>query len=282
MQTAALRLARSWVSVRPEALGVLLLLLLSATVRLPFLAGGQLDYDEGVYWLSLRAMAAGQPLFSAVYSSQPPAFLLLLAPAHLLSGGSILADRTVVFLLWLAGVAAGARVAYLLHSPAAALLAGLLLSADPLCFRESVTLQADGPALGLVLVALALAVESRGRSRCAAWLLALAAGAVYSTGVLTKLLALPALPALAIVLAAAPLSRQTRILRLLVAGAGAVVAAAAFLLPFVDRWPSLWAQVIGLHLHARTSALGGLDLTTLLSEIPLLMAGLAGFLVARR
>jgi hypothetical protein len=32
----------------------------------------------------------------------------------------------------------------------------------------------------------------------------------------------------------------------------------------------LWAQVIGFHLHARGSGIGGLDLTSI-SEVPLLM-----------
>src|SRR5215471_14608240 len=72
-------------------------------LRAPLLGGGQIDYDEGVYWQSLRALAAGRPLFSAVYSSQPPAFLLLLLPVHLALGGSIAGDRLTVLVVALAG-----------------------------------------------------------------------------------------------------------------------------------------------------------------------------------
>src|SRR5205085_235390 len=64
-----------WPAVSSRAVAVLAVAL---AVRLPLLAGGQTDYDEGVYWQSLRALAAGHPLFSSVYSSQPPAFLMLL------------------------------------------------------------------------------------------------------------------------------------------------------------------------------------------------------------
>src|SRR5215469_4310048 len=132
-------------------------------VRLPLLGGGQIDYDEGVYWQSLRAMAAGRALFTSVYSSQPPAFLLLLLPGHLASGGALLADRLTVLVLALAGIAAAGRTVGLLAGRWAGLLAAALLAADPLFLRQSVTLQADGPAVALALVALAAAAEGRRR-----------------------------------------------------------------------------------------------------------------------
>ena len=55
--------------------GLLAVLAVAVVLRAPLLAGGQIDYDEGVYWQSLRALAAGKALFTSVYSSQPPAFL---------------------------------------------------------------------------------------------------------------------------------------------------------------------------------------------------------------
>ena len=36
------------------------------------------DYDEGVYLCSARSALAGHPLFSEVFSSQPPAVLKIL------------------------------------------------------------------------------------------------------------------------------------------------------------------------------------------------------------
>jgi hypothetical protein len=38
------------------------------------------DFDEGVYWQSLRALARAEPLFSSVFASQPPGFFDLLLP----------------------------------------------------------------------------------------------------------------------------------------------------------------------------------------------------------
>src|SRR6266581_2083937 len=43
-------------------------------------------YDEGVYWQSLRAIAAGHTLYSQIFSSQPPFFLLSTYPVFALSG----------------------------------------------------------------------------------------------------------------------------------------------------------------------------------------------------
>jgi hypothetical protein len=57
-------------STPPIGIGVVLLVALA--LRAPLLAGGQIDYDEGVYWQSLRSLAAGHQLFASVYSSQPP------------------------------------------------------------------------------------------------------------------------------------------------------------------------------------------------------------------
>src|SRR5262245_45817250 len=102
---------------------------LALVLRAPMLAGGQIDYDEGVYWQSLRALAAGSPLFTSVYSSQPPAFLLLLLPAHLALGGSIAGDRLTVLVVALAGVAAAGRTAWLLAGGRAGVLAAALLAA---------------------------------------------------------------------------------------------------------------------------------------------------------
>src|SRR5262245_65020051 len=91
--------AASWravdlaVSVR-AALPAVAVVALALALRAPLVAGGQVDYDEGVYWESLRALATGHALFTSVYSSQPPAFLLLLLPGHLALGGGIAGERT--------------------------------------------------------------------------------------------------------------------------------------------------------------------------------------------
>src|SRR5579884_2660955 len=60
-------------------------------LRLWAVGGGSSDYDEGVYWQSLRAMADGHALFSSVFSSQPPFFLFGLYPFYLLFGQTLTA-----------------------------------------------------------------------------------------------------------------------------------------------------------------------------------------------
>jgi hypothetical protein len=268
-------------SDRTTVLAAAAVLAVALALRAPLLAGGQIDYDEGVYWQSLRALAAGSPLFTAVYSSQPPAFLVLLLPGHLLLGGGLVGDRLTVLVLALAGIAAAGRTAGLLGGRWAGLLAAALLAADPLYLRQSVTLQADGPAVALGLVALAAAAESRVRPAGSGLALAGASGAALAVAVLTKLLALAAGPAL-LVLLLAPGPPVRALPRLGAAGLGGGLATAAMLLPFAGAWPDLWQQVVGLHLGARALPLGGLDAGTVLGQAPFVVAAAAGGLVAFR
>lgn len=268
----------------PSGLTVPAAVLVAVAVRLPLLAGGQVDYDEGVYWQTLRALAAGEPLFSGVYSSQPPAFLLLVLPFHLLSGGALLAGRATVLLLSILGLLAAYRGVTLLADRRVALLAVALLAADPLFMRQSVTLQADGPALALALISLALAVEGRLHEGRLSGLLAASAGAVLAVAILTKLLAVAAAPALAVLLLRRTPGTEVAAAarRSAAAGFGAAAAAAACLLPYAGGLPALWEQTIGLHLQARHSALGGVPPDVLLAELPIVALGVAGAYVGRR
>jgi 4-amino-4-deoxy-L-arabinose transferase-like glycosyltransferase len=277
--TAAVPDGGTAAAARLPLVGIAAVLVVAAAVRLVLLAGGQIDYDEGVYWESLRALAAGHPLFTSAYSSQPPAFLLLLVPGHLALGGSIAADRLTVLALAVVGVAAAGRAAWLLGGPWAGVLAAALLAADPLYLRQSVTLQADGPAVALALAGLALAAEARGRRDRPALVLAGACGAVLAVAVLCKLLAVAAVPAAAVVLVAPPAGRRRSIGLLGAAVAGGVLASALALLPFAGAWPELWRQVVGLHLGARSLAAGGLDHDTVARGLPLAVVGAAGALV---
>ncbi|HEY4028327.1 MAG TPA: glycosyltransferase family 39 protein [Candidatus Dormibacteraeota bacterium] len=262
------------------ALGVVGLTL-ALGLRALLLGSGQFDYDEGVYWQSLHALRA-HPLFASVYSSQPPAFLVLLAPAHRLLGGSLMADRLVVLMVSGCGLVAVYRMLSALDMPWGGLLAAALLGADPLFFRQSVTLQADGPAIGLALTAVALAAATRGRTGATRRLLAAAAGALVATAILTKLLAVAAAPAVAILLVAQPDWRRMAAGQVAAALAGGAAAAAALLLPFVGSWPQMWDQAVGLHIRARTAPTGGLDAGTMLRELPLVALAVAGAGVALR
>ena len=269
--------------IRPGLLA-LAVVAFAVALRVPLLSGGQMDYDEGVYWQSLRNMAAGHPLFSAVYSSQPPAFLELLLPSHVLLGGSIEADRTGVLVLTLTGLVAVYRIGSTLATAWTGLLAVTLLAADPLFFRQSVTLQADGPAVSLGLASLAIALEARRRPGRGGWLLAAVAGAVLAVAVLTKILVVAAAPAVAVALAGQPQDAAWRraLVGLAMAALGGVVATLLLLLPFIGSLGLVWQQAVGFHLQARALEVGGLDPETLLHELPLAVVGLAGLAIAIR
>ena len=73
-------------------------------LALQTLQGRSVDYDEGVYWQSLRAMANGHPLFGSVFSSQPPLFLLSIYPFYMIFGQSLSAARLALIFFSLAGV----------------------------------------------------------------------------------------------------------------------------------------------------------------------------------
>src|SRR5713101_9029745 len=51
------------------------------------------SYDEGVYWQSLRAMSTGHALYSDIFYSQPPFFLLSTYPLYALLGASLWSAR---------------------------------------------------------------------------------------------------------------------------------------------------------------------------------------------
>jgi 4-amino-4-deoxy-L-arabinose transferase-like glycosyltransferase len=268
--------AAKWAGAGPGVVLALALLL-----RMPALNGGQIDYDEGVYWQSLRSMAAGHPLFSQVYSSQPPAFLLLIFPFYWVVGRSLVGARVAVLFVFLVGLVAAYRLVSQLSSRAAGTVAMAVLAADPVCFRGSVVLQADIPAMGFALIGLALAVEAGGRTRQAGGR-AVAAGVALSTGFLVKPLAAAAGPAVMVALGSLPLLRRERFRRYILAAAGGLAAAAVILLPFLSVWRPLWEQTVGLHFVARSAQIGGLDAQSVLLEVPVLILGTAGLLLAVR
>lgn len=217
-------------------------------IRLPHLGTGPLDFDEGVYWLSLRSMRAGNPLFTSVYSSQPPAFLLLAEPPWAWLGGSIAAARAVVLAWSVVAVGAGAILGWRLAGPVAGSASAVLLAADPRMVEQSLILQADGPATALALLALAAAgcavtVERRHWRTLAA----VCAGAAMALGILTKLFDVGVVPALIVLL----LTSRRRWVLLGSTAAGALLASGVILLPMVDAWSAMLDQAVGVHVTTR-------------------------------
>jgi len=250
---------------RPDALAIgaiAMAVIVTAASRLPWLGSGEIDWDEGVYWLSMQSMQSGHALFVSVYSSQPPAFLLLTEPPWALLGADIAAARAVMLLWCAVAVIAGGIVGWRLGGRVAAVAVAVTLAVDPLMVRQSLVLQADGPAtsLGVVAVAFAAVAVTTKHKRWGAAAAGLA-GAALMIGLLTKFLDIAVVPPLVAVLVS---GREWRRLSF-AAFAGALMAACAVLLPLHDAWRPMWNDAVGLHLDTR-SASSGITIASGLSE----------------
>ncbi len=246
------------------------LVLLSAALYLWPVAGFSDDTDEGVYWQSLRAMAAGHPLFSSVFSSQAPLFLPSLYPFYVLFGQTIAAARIGVVIYSLAGIIALYWLGSMIGGKWAGLIAAALLATDFHYALQARTLQADAPAVAIQILAVGVAVAAS--RRFGRWRLALAAlaGVLAALATLIKLVEIVALVPIALYLAA-PLLRAFdggagRIRRPTPAGrrigaraatrdlamvaAGGVIATMIALAPFLGVFGALWHQAVSFHLAA--------------------------------
>lgn len=243
---------------------------LALALTLQTLQGPGNDYDEGVYWQSLRAMANGHPLFGSVFSSQPPLFLLSIYPFYMLFGQSLSAARLGLLAFSLAGLAGTYVAGRALGHRMIGGVACLLLALDPLYEHSAHTLQAELPSIALQIWAVAcaaLAMRAMGRRRT--WL-AIGAGVLLGCALMVKLFAIVALVPI-IALLVAPLAKRWRsddgalrqpqgmdiaagareiapVLGWLAAGlAGAIV---AILLPFLGQLGAVYDQAIRFHLAA--------------------------------
>jgi hypothetical protein len=270
--------ALSRVSLETRAL--LVILLGALILRILPLGAFSTEYDEGVYWLSLRAMAQGHALYSSIAYAQPPAFLLSVYPGFLLLGQTLLGARFVVTLFSLVGIAALYSIGKGLGGRYVGLAAAAVLAVDPLYVALSRTLEAEVPALAFMLVGVALALEAARQEEPAdrrRRVLVLASGALLGLAVMTKLLAIVGIVPAVVLLAWPELlprrgakqahagragrARSARDgrpiwdlraaapdLGLLVAGL--IGACLLILLLFLGNANALYQQVIGLHLAA--------------------------------
>lgn len=269
-----------------------LLALVALALMLWPLSGLERDYDEGVYWQSLRAMANGHPLFTSVFSSQPPFFLVSLYPFYRLLGQSIAAARFGIAIFAIVGVIAMYWLGRTLGGRWVGLAAAALLAFDPTFLHEARTLQAEAPAIALEIVAVALAVAVGRRTGRTQTALALACGFTLALGTLIKLLDVAAvLPILVYVTAplwpifdagGGHLRRPTRAealphMRAALAAVGwvtlgGVIGCVVVLAPFAGSFGALWSQVVGFHLAAAQvePASLGANLVTILGGMKLL------------
>jgi hypothetical protein len=260
-----------WLASLPwETRALLIVCGLGLLLRLWPLGGGSLDYDEGVYWQSLRALSAGHPLFTDIFSSQPPGFLLCIYPFYLLFGQSLVAARLAIMLYSLAGLVAMYLLGRAIGGRWTGIVACALLAVDPLYLIESRTLQAEAPSVAFQLACVALAALAMRRTGRARHLLALASGVALGLGVMVKLFdvvaAVPALMYLLLPVGLVCLDEMGRLRRParrdLVHGArealpdvallvvGTVGAMLLVLLPYLPHWGAVYDQVVAFHLRA--------------------------------
>src|SRR6266568_948180 len=100
-------------------------------------------YDEGVYWQSLRAMGAGHTLYSQIFYSQPPFFLLSTYPVFALFGGTLWSARFGIALVSLIGLPGAFLMGKALSGRIGAITAMLLLVLDPLYLSMSQKIEAE-------------------------------------------------------------------------------------------------------------------------------------------
>jgi 4-amino-4-deoxy-L-arabinose transferase-like glycosyltransferase len=173
---------------RPSHLagGLLLLVLVSFAAVSESNVGRSYVWDEGVYLASARAVVRGAPLFEEVFSSQPPMFLEILAAAFRLFGDTGEVGARVSLAFALVTLLCASWIAWRLLGPVAMPITALGLLSK-LFFDQAITVEAEMPALGFVVLALAILCPPGGRSAAALGL----AGAFFALGVLCKLWAAP-------------------------------------------------------------------------------------------
>lgn len=293
-----------WLRLPPDAWVTLIACAIVIVLHLATLDGQSYEYDEGVYWQSLRAMAQGHPLFSSIFSSQPPFFLLSIYPIYLIFGQTIAAARLAMVLYAVVCLAAMYWAARLLGGRWAAALATLLLVFEPLFSQEARTLQAEMPMLAFQLLGVALCLAALRRSDPTRRWFVLGSGAAIGLGVMIKLFAIAAVVPIGLWLAAplfaTALSAQGRLrvpelaalgksLRqvlpdLALFSAGLIGACALLLLPFAANLGLVYDQVIRFHIAASHAVNYGLHYNWDLiwsteSDVPQLWLGLLGVVI---
>ena len=228
------------------------------------------NYDEGMYWSSLRAMVTGFARYNPIFHSQPPVFLASVYPLYLLFGQALPAARIATLLYALVAIVGGYFVGRALGGRWAGVATAALLALSPLFLGTTRILLPVAPALALGLVGLACALAAPAQTGQRRRWLALASGIALGLAALTTFAAaltlLPALLYLAAPMFTSMISRDGRVRMpqrdwlqvgaqeagpdLLWFVVGALVAAILTLLPFVTRLPELWNQTVVVPLEA--------------------------------
>jgi len=218
------------------------------------------DYDEGVYWQTLRAMSAGYHLYGQIFCSQPPLFLVSIYPFYALFGSTIVSARVGVAALSLLGLAGAYLMGNALSGRVGGITALVILIVTPIWIAQSHVLQADGPATAFLFLTTGAAFMWRehptGRRGMAFSILC---AVTLSLGVLIKLLDVAAtVPILLLILARLWHVRQetassirANLMPMAAAMVASIIATLIVLAPFLDSLDALFQQVVTFHLAAK-------------------------------
>ena len=155
------------------------------------------EFDEGINLMKAHLLAKGYPLYSAIWSDQPPLFTLLLAGAIHLAGQSVAAGRAMVLCFAVLGLSGVAILVRRISGSVAALGAVLLLITLPHFQKLSSVIMIGLPAISLGVLALAAGFHYRKRGD-KRWLLV--AGMLLGLSLLTKPIAAVLYPVLCLVI----------------------------------------------------------------------------------
>ena len=245
------------------------------------LGAGLRDWDEGVYWQSLRALTRGETLFSSVFASQPPGFYFALLPFYA-AAHSIESLRIAVLLMTSAGLVAIYFAGRSLAGQEAGLVATLLLATSPLFVLQATVAQADAPAVGLAVVAVAFALASASSppSLGGRWYLALAAASGLTLALATGVKLFSALALIPILITLIK-ARPHRISTWIAFAAGLLVGGTLIALPAIAAPAAAWREVTfhGASTSFRFST-ANLGLLLRPRELPLEALAAAGAVVA--
>lgn len=259
---------------------------LAAAVGIAFLGAEALllnvrirDFDEGVYWQSVRALTRGEPLFSSVFASQPPGFYYALAPLFALFH-SVASLRLTVLMFGLLGLVATYFVGRAVAGPVAGLIALALAATSPLYFHESAIVQADGPSVAISVLAVALALFAARSSGRRETTLAAASGLALALALGIKFLGAVTVVPIAIVL----LSDRRRWVLTASALGGLLLGSIVVFIPALMSPGAAFDDLVLTHVRAGQFVQQGLAdnarLIFLHREVPLEALGLIGAVFA--
>jgi len=263
-----------------------------AGLELPFDRDG---YDEGVYWQSLMAMRAGYSLYSQIFYSQPPFFLLSTYPFYALFGASLWSARLGVALISLIGLPGALLLGKALKGRLGAVLAVLLVVADPVYLSLSQRIEAEVSSTAFSLLTVGAAYlwweSSEGT---ASLLLAILCGIALPLGILCKLLSLTAIVPVGILVLArlwqywrkTPGVTSRSIRAILVAIGTCIVITLLIIFPYLGSYHIMLQDVISFHTQARIALInnqihnGQIFQSFFLNELPLTIAAAFGLLTS--